>query len=197
MNYNQYKEEAYKTAKEHGFHEQAHSDEHLKCLVISELMEAVEADRKGKRADIDAYLKGIESGKNVANTYRHDTDIYRQTRPEKVFQRHIKDTLEDELADACIRLFDLAGVRNIDIYFAGQIAAEISPQKRFTENILTITRFISGGTEGDPDDLMVRINYGLSMIFTLAKDLGIDIQKHIELKMAYNSSRPHKHGKGY
>ena len=188
MNYNQYKEEAYKTAKEHGFHEQAHSDEHLKCLVISELMEAVEADRKGKRADIRAFntRQWVGRGsKDVTVSYEYN------------FRLCIKDTVEDELADACIRLFDLAGVRNIDIYFAGQIAAEISPQKRFTENILTITRFISGGTEGDSDDLMIRINYGLSMIFTLAKDLGIDIQKHIELKMAYNSSRPHKHGKGY
>ena len=181
MNFNMYKEEAYRIAKEHGFHEQEYSDDHCKCLIISELMEAVEADRKGLRADQGA----VKFLKAYGRLF------------EKNFLLYVKDTVEDELADACIRLFDLAGVRNIDIYFAGQIAAEISPQKRFTENILTITRFISGGTEGDPDDLMIRINYGLSMIFTLAKDLGIDIQKHIELKMAYNSSRPHKHGKGY
>lgn len=187
MNFTDYRDEAYRIAKEHGFHEQEHSDDHLKCLVISELMEAVEADRKDRRTnqsllphfkDPDKYFSS-EKGFNY------------------YFEMYVKDTVEDELADACIRLFDLAGVRSIDIYFAGQIATEISPKKRFTENVLTITRFISGGTEGDTDDLMIRINYGLSMIFTLARDLEIDIQKHIGLKMAYNSSRPHKHGKGY
>ena len=187
MNFTDYRDEAYRTAKEHGFHEQYHSDDHLKCLVISELMEAVEADRQGKRANIRAFNTRHVVGKGSSC----ETLSYGYN-----FRLCIKDTVEDELADACIRLFDLAGVRGIDIFFSGRRAEEIDPQKRFTENILTITRFISGGT-GDHDDLMIRISYGLSMIFTLAEDLGIDIQKHIELKMEYNSSRPHKHGKGY
>lgn len=188
MKFNQYRDEAYKIAKEHGFHEQAYSDEHLKCLVISELMEAVEADRKGKRASIKAFNTRQFVGKGSSC----ETLSYGYN-----FILCIKDTVEDELADACIRLLDLAGLRGINIYYAGQPAVEISPQKQFTENILTITRFISGGTPNDPDDLLVRINYGLSMICTLAQDLGIDIQKHIELKMEYNRTRPHKHGKGY
>lgn len=34
--------------KDKGFHDQQHTPEHMLCLVISELMEAVEADRKGR-----------------------------------------------------------------------------------------------------------------------------------------------------
>lgn len=48
INLNALRDRAYKTACEHGFHDKELSNEHLLCLIISELMEAVEADRKGK-----------------------------------------------------------------------------------------------------------------------------------------------------
>ena len=53
------------------------------------------------------------------------------------FQDYIKDSFEDEIADAVIRLFDL--------------------------------------TEG----------------------FGIDLEKHIRMKLNYNKTRPYKHGKKY
>lgn len=42
------RDQAYKIACDHGFHDKELSNEHFLCLVISELMEAVQADRKGK-----------------------------------------------------------------------------------------------------------------------------------------------------
>ena len=48
MNLNELRDRAYKTACDRGFHDEELSNEHCLCLVISELMEAVEADRKGK-----------------------------------------------------------------------------------------------------------------------------------------------------
>ena len=50
MNLNELRDRAYKTACKHGWHEEDLSNEHLLCLVISELMEAVEADRKRMHA---------------------------------------------------------------------------------------------------------------------------------------------------
>ena len=47
MNLNELRDRAYKTACDRGFHDEELSNEHCLCLVISELMEAVEADRKG------------------------------------------------------------------------------------------------------------------------------------------------------
>lgn len=41
MNLNELRDRAYKTACKHGWHEEDLSNEHLLCLVISELMEAV------------------------------------------------------------------------------------------------------------------------------------------------------------
>jgi hypothetical protein len=48
INWNDLRDRAYKTAKEHGFHEGKESTETALMLVITELAEAVEADRKGR-----------------------------------------------------------------------------------------------------------------------------------------------------
>ena len=59
VNLNELRNRAYKTACEHGFHDTELSNEHLICLVISELMEAVEADRRGKQLNVMQFERGI------------------------------------------------------------------------------------------------------------------------------------------
>lgn len=46
MNLNELRDEAYSIAKANGWHEQEHSDEHYIMLIITEIAEAVQADRK-------------------------------------------------------------------------------------------------------------------------------------------------------
>lgn len=46
MNLNKLRDEAYATAKANGWHNEEHSDEHCLMLVITEIAEAVQADRK-------------------------------------------------------------------------------------------------------------------------------------------------------
>ena len=48
---NELKERAYKTAVEHGFHEEEKPDAYWLGLVMSEVGEAINADRKGRHAD--------------------------------------------------------------------------------------------------------------------------------------------------
>lgn len=52
INLNKWRDRAYKTACEHGFHDKELSNEHCLMLVITELSEAVEADRKGRLGKI-------------------------------------------------------------------------------------------------------------------------------------------------
>lgn len=172
-NLNTYRDQAYKTACEHGFHETPHSVEHLKCLIVSELMEAVEADRKGYNADMDAFDKyeGLISF-------------------DENFERHVKDTVADELADACIRIFDLAGHKNIDL--ESRKTPAIVPVGTFTEKIYDVVHVLVGC-----EQLNRCLKLTLMRIFLLAVVMGIDIEKHIQLKMEYNASRPYKHGKKY
>lgn len=90
-------------------------------LVTSELAEALEADRKCRHAKMVEFEEDMRDGIDF----------------KKSFEYNIKDTVEDEIADAMIRMFDIAGY------------------------------------------------------------MGIDISKHIALKLNYNATRGYKHGKNY
>ena len=86
-----------------GFYEKPCEKGTLLMLVTSELAEALEADRKGMYAD--------------AKTYIRASDGVMDEKGKIAFEAYIKDTFEDEIADAMIRLFDLAGHLGIDLDF--------------------------------------------------------------------------------
>ena len=178
---NHYRDKAYEIAKSNGFHNEEYSVEHYKCLIISELMEAVEADRKGYRADWEAYEK-------------YDCRISFQEN----FERHIKDSVEDELADACIRIFDLAGATHTDLTPPndGFKIKGYTSCGRLTEHIYNICRIFTDG--GLFTDLTPTLIGAIAYLKFIADDvIGFELFKHIELKMAYNETRQRLHGKRY
>ena len=184
INLNELRDRAYKIARDHGFHDEDWSNEHLLCLVVSELMEAVEADRKGKKPGIEQFNCGISYPKNDFK------DVYDYC---------IKGTVAEELADACIRLLDLAGLRNISINdFTDEIiyeATESCNDETFTESIYAIST-IPIRCEYEYDSLLEnQLNSMLLAIFGFAKHLNIDLIWHVEQKMRYNELRENKHGK--
>ncbi|WP_370859518.1 hypothetical protein [Phocaeicola plebeius] len=181
MKFNRLRDKAYKCAKNHGWHEKELSDEHCLCLVISELMEAVEADRKGNRACVglkDFFQDDLDSGKDF----------------KELFESHLKGIVEEELADACIRLLDLAGMRGIDLDeydYSGSSTDDYSGLT-FTEAMYKICGYI---TCSFYNDMMYVL---LNEIFSFCKNRGIDIMWYIKQKMRYNELRSYKHGgKGY
>lgn len=84
--------------KAKGFWDKERNVGELLMLVTSELGEAMEAHRKGRFAK----MKEFES---------ESSEI---AFPKK-FEMHIKDTFEDEIADAIIRLLDLSAGLGIDL----------------------------------------------------------------------------------
>ena len=92
---------AFETAKAKGFHDEPIDIPRALMLTVSELAEALEADRKNKRANVEAFgrwdatFRCIEEGNRQKCLYR-------------ILKHSSKDTFEDELADAAIRLFDLS-----------------------------------------------------------------------------------------
>jgi len=100
MSLNKLRDRAYKIADEHGFHENWDFARAL-MLTVSELSEAMEADRKGQWLGNPELL----SGKKLL-----DVEI---TSGE--YRRTVKGFVEEEIADAIIRLLDIAGVHNIDL----------------------------------------------------------------------------------
>lgn len=187
---NKWRDRAYKTACEHGFHDEELSNKHHLCLVTSELMEAVEADRKGKRADRQSFKSSYE-----------DEEPHDDVNFKYCFEKYIKDTLPDELADAAIRLLDLCGLRKIDIEdFTEEMlyeAEESCEDETFTESIYAISTIpIRYAYEYDYP-LEKQLNGMLLAIFGLANHLDIDLTWHINQKMRYNELRENKNGKKY
>lgn len=180
---NALRDECYKIACEHGFHDEKLSERHLLCLVISELMEAVEADREARYANMKAF----------------ERDRVLLLHQEDAFFRNIKDTVEDELADAAIRILDLAGTTGDDIGEGFEdvckrakeadnfLEDEFYRRERFTESIYMIV-----------DDIITAgCDIALFDLFLLADVMGFDLMEHIRLKMEYNKTRERLHGKRY
>lgn len=118
---NKLRDEIHEYAINKGFWDNQRETGTLLMLCVSELAEAMEADRKDRYADLEL----IEKDKENFIDFKWS------------FENSIKDTFEDELADTIIRILDLCGAK------------------------------------------------------------GIDIEKHIELKMKYNATRERMHGKKY
>lgn len=180
MNLNKLKEKVYKNAVAHGWHDENYSNAHWLCLVIAELMEAIEADRNYKYA----YRKDFEESL-IKLGARAGIRKWRQA-----FEICIKDRLEDELADACIRLLDYSGTKDITIDDScadDEVLEEFShiyDGKTFTESVFDIVTSIT----------RYEIQIAFLKIFGLSKHRGIDIEWHILQKMKYNKFRPFKHG---
>jgi NTP pyrophosphatase (non-canonical NTP hydrolase) len=85
----------FNNAKSHGFHPDFENIPEKLMLIVSELGEACEALRIGRRFLLKDF-KGAGEG---------------------AFERHCKDTFEDELADVIIRTLDLAASLGVDIDF--------------------------------------------------------------------------------
>lgn len=98
---NQLASKIHENSKAKGFYDKELNVGEKLMLVVTEISEALEAYRSGKFADRPTFDSMIASGK-----------IFREA-----FEMEIKDSFEDELADAVIRLLDLAKACNIDIDF--------------------------------------------------------------------------------
>ena len=85
----------YEVAKSKGFWDNERNVGEMLMLVTSELGEAMEAHRKGNFFKGEKLLEGDK----------------------EYFEARVKDTFEDEIADAIIRLLDMAGGLGIDLEF--------------------------------------------------------------------------------
>lgn len=183
-------EMAYGCACAHGFHEKALSVEHYLMLVLSEIGEAVEADRKGRsRCDLGIFDDALRT-KDFASA----------------FKDYVRDSLPDELADVCIRLYDMCGALCIEprVEYEGLGAdfVNIFGKDTFCERMYYLSRLLcstNGVVEDDGTDgcLPQVVGCALSFLFALANDMNVDLMRHIEWKMKYNEERPYKNGKKY
>ena len=187
---NALKDRAYKTAVAHGFHEEEKPDAYWLGLVMSEMGEAINADRKGLHADTKRFEE------NMANGY---------LTPRVLFEKYIKDSVEDEIADIVIRLLDFAGMKGYTLSIPGLC---ILP------SIVVIREFEKNGLPGTLIQLIGPLDSSLNQHNT-EKTIGIiigilndcfgeltggsdcDLWWFVKQKMRYNELRPKLNGKRY
>lgn len=107
INLNKLCKDIHEANKLRGFNEANENCGQTLMLIVSELSEALEADRKGRYADLKTYEACTQADDILAS----DSDAYLRSE----FERSIKDTFEDEITDAIIRLFSYCGALNIDL----------------------------------------------------------------------------------
>ena len=185
---NKLRDRAYSIAKEHGFHEKEFSDEHWLMLIISEIGEAVNADRKGHHASIKNFEEDYKDRISVAHE-PNDSAFFNS------FEECIKDSISDELADVAIRILDFSGLRNVDLSNNRPSIFHyvVSEKKSLCENCYNIVMNITNYR----GSIFGMLNDVIRQVIELAKFYSIDLFKFIDLKMKYNELRPYKNGKEY
>ena len=186
---NRYAKDCHQRSVAKGFWDVPHSVGHYLMLVVSELSEAVEADRIGKWAKLDP--------DTIDTLQRIEGAPYAQE-----FLRLVKDTVEDEIADAVIRLLDLLGylLKGVDLTQEELNMVPVAYDSDTPPNMLTDALFvvISGSVYAiSRDKEFISVLSPIKSLENLCDHLGIDLMTHIELKLKYNATRPAKHGKKY
>ncbi len=181
MDLNKLAEEAYATACEHGWHDEEHCDEHYLMLIITEIAEAVQADRNGKHADVAKFKEW----------QKKDFSLLEETRERRFkedFEEYIKNSVESELADIVIRCLDLMGLRGITL----ECNCEPEEYERipFAEDMFWTCAVLAH----DEYSLQERLRSVILSVMAYALGNGIDIEWFIRKKMEYNRLRPYKNG---
>ncbi|MCC3159711.1 hypothetical protein LJ737_20890 [Hymenobacter sp. 15J16-1T3B] len=184
----------HEAAKAKGFWDVLPNPGQMLMLAIGELGEAQEADRKGRRVTCNA----VHFAPMLAGM-PHPTDGARA-----LFETTVKDTVEDELADTYIRLCDYAGGFGIEVaYWENERSSLLkfcdpeSVPTNLGEAMLPIVEDIIKVNCGSKTRSAMALSGALLKLELLCAARGIDLATHIDLKLAYNATRPVRHGKAY
>lgn len=177
----QWAKQIYDIACAHGWHEESKPNELWMALVLSEVAEAIEADRKDRRVtekQLESFIAITASDEN----YKATDLIFKAS-----FENFIKGTLEEELADVVIRLLDYINMRWENNYDWDYSPSDFDIPDSFP---VAAWKLVKNILERGSMNVRDSIQYVLEW----SEKLGINISQFIEWKMKYNSLRSYKHG---
>lgn len=179
--------EQYERMKAKGFHDRDVPLTEIFGLIISEMCEAMDAERKGRT---------VENGKYTwVLAYKEDESF------KSKFNQCIKDTVSDELADVFIRCMDAVGKynkENNDIVLFKHCIDERVKILNNTPN--TFAFYVCHLAYWVTSNEKICCNYFTTIMeicAAIAIIHNIDLGKAIEAKIRYNETRAYKHGKKY
>lgn len=192
-------EDAFKIADKHGFYPENTEIETALMLIITEMAEAVQADRHNRHGSIEDYESEIQMGRDIPTAYKNA----------------LEGTVESEFADIAIRILSLLGWMNskspiklesdnilTDKYEVGKIQYKIQNtinKGSIAKDLYRLNGLFSWFVNNESyiwfvSDTLQDI---LMRLFAIAHNHNIDLMEHIKLKMKYNESRPYLHGCKY
>lgn len=180
MDLNKLSKEAFETAKAHGWHDEEFPDETYLMLIITEIAEAVQADRNNRHTDIDLFEALLE-------TYADDDAVFKYE-----FETHVKNSVEDELSDILIRCLDLAALHGISLKYVDELLA--AGAKSVTEQFPVVMYHLCEELCLYKEALCEKLNLVVALILVYCHQKDIDIDFFVDIKMRYNRLRPFKHG---
>ena len=183
MNLTELRDEACSIAKANGWHDEKHSDEHWLMLIITEIAEAVQADRKNLHADKTCFDEIINDIPSDATLFEKN-DWFRKA--------NIKNSVEDELSDVVIRCLDLAGLKGFDLEEVNDLMESFDIPKEGTG--FTDLCYVLSGISTCDDSTEEKIIGIIAVVLKYCKFKGIDLDFFIRAKMDYNRIRGYKHG---
>ena len=189
-------EDAFKNADKHGFYTENTEIETALMLIITEMAEAVQADRHNRHGSIEDYESEIQMGIDIPTAYKNT----------------LEGTVESEFADIAIRILSLLGWMNSKTTIKLKSDSIIADEYGISKIQFKIQNTINKGSIAKD---LYRLNGRLSWfvdnescswfvsdtlqdilmrVFAIAHNHNIDLMEHIKLKMQYNESRPYLHG---
>lgn len=184
---NELKTEIFGNAVAHGFHNEKHTVDHYLGLVLSEIGEAINADRNPNAPLVtDATL---EQAKLLADQSIGGVAFV------EFFMSDIKGSVVEELADVAIRILDLAGVMyikfedNLEIY--DSVWSDTLPDGLFGF-AMSLEELDFDYTDQDDFISCLEDISSIAIRFT-----HLDLWQVVRLKMLYNKTRSMLHGKKY
>lgn len=165
-------------------------------LVVTELAEATEAERANSYSDLKAFEDAIKTSEEVAKDPKFfNPEDYEESVSGMwpiIFENNIKDTFEDEIADAVIRLLDFAGSdgNTSELYVPTPTPVELgrSNEEAFFEVVWDLGEYTK---DQDSDGYLIT---ALAQLLAIAERHGFDLWHHVDLKLKYNATRSYKHG---
>ena len=179
---------AYATAKAHGWHDEELPDETYLMLIITEIAEAVQADRKDRHADVARFKECMTAIERTGNDWFMTA-----------FAEHIDGTVECELADTVIRILDFSEVKGFGFDSVNTRARRAYKLYRgngrdigYTFPMFCYTLISNIYYWRKP--LEYDLSLVLERLLVYCKLNSIDIDFFVEQKMKYNKLRSYRHG---
>ena len=181
--------EAHAIAKDHGWWDEPRSFGDLIALVHSELSEALEAYRTW-----DHNSAGMPAACDLEPCPHPPVTLDEESNPVGV---------ASELADVVIRVADMAEYYGYDLVLpGGRVDLDIEDMSSFGDWITMLHQGLSDTVKAWHSEKVLGVTgrwvQELSAVFfgvhLMAAHYGIDLDATIEAKMAYNRTRPYRHG---